>query len=97
MITKDIARLIHNAYVEIEQGELMIIQLKESINEKGEFNIQDRWGDKRGLELHIPTSDSGAKIRRVPIELALNIIEKHIEAQHRELERLKEVCKIQLK
>lgn len=97
MITKDIARLIFNAYTEIEQGGKMIEELKKSINEKGEFEIRDNWGDSRGLELHIPTSQSSAKIRRVPIELALTVIEGHIQAQHKELDRLKEVCKIQLK
>ena len=96
MITKDIARLIHNAYTEIEQGLKMIEELKKSINDKGEFEIKDSWGHARTLELHIPTSSSGASIKRVPFELALNVINQHIEAQHKELDRLKEVCKIQL-
>jgi hypothetical protein len=97
MITKDVARLVYNCYNEIEQADKMISELKNSLNEKGEFEIKDNWGNSRGLELHVPTSMSGATIRRVPFELALTIIEKHVENQHKELERLKEVCKIQLK
>jgi hypothetical protein len=39
---------------------------------------------------------SGAKIKRVPFQLALDVIKHHIEEQKKELERLKEVCRIQL-
>lgn len=97
MITQEIALLIFNCYREINEGNKMIVELKKSLNEKGEFEIRDNWGNTRGLELHLPTSMSGATIRRLPFELALTVIEKHIEAQHTELERLKEVCRIQLK
>lgn len=96
MITKDIARLIHNCYSEIESGEKMIIELQKSINEKGDFEFKDGWGNSRGLELHIPTSTSGHSIKKVPFQLALDVITKHIEAQNIELARLKDVCKIQL-
>lgn len=96
MITKEIAMLIYNAYTEIEQGQKLIEQLRESLNEKGELDIHDGWGNKRGLELHIPTSSSGAKIKRVPPDMALNIIQRHIEDNQKELIRLKEVCRIQL-
>jgi hypothetical protein len=97
MITKEIAKLIFNCYSEIEQAEKMVIELKKAINEKGEFEIRDNWGNTRGLELHLPTSMSGATIKRVPFELALTVIENHVLLQHKELDRLKEVCKIQLK
>jgi hypothetical protein len=97
MITKEIAKMIYLAYIEIEQAEKMVIELKAALNEKGEFEIKDNWGQTRGLELHLPTSMSGATIKRVPFKLALDVIENHVQDQHKELERLKEVCKIQLK
>jgi len=96
MITKDIAGLIWQAYNEIEQAEKMVTELKKALNEKGEFEIKDNWGNTRGLELHLPTSMSGATIKKVPFELALNVIEHHVVTQLKELERLKEVCKMQL-
>ena len=96
MITKEIARSIFNCYTEIEQGQKMIDELKKSLNEKGEFEIVDNWGNKRGLELHLPTSMSGATIKRVPFELALEVIIAHIESERQELLRLKEICKLQL-
>lgn len=96
MITKEIARLIHNCYTEIEQGSLMIEELKKTLNEKGEFEIRDHWGHPKGLELHIPATSGGYSIKKVPFHLALNVIQDHITAQRAELIRLKEVCRIQL-
>lgn len=96
MITKEVASLIFIAYREIEEGTKMIEELKKSINEKGDFEITDNWGNTRGLELHIPTSMSSAKIKRSPFHIALDVIQEHIENQKKELERLKEVCRIQL-
>lgn len=97
MITKEIAVLIFHCYNEIEQAEKMVSELKKALNEKGEFEIKDNWGNTRGLELHLPTGMSGATIKRVPFELALTVIENHVLLQQKELERLKEVCRIQLK
>jgi len=96
MITKEIARLIHNCYTEIESAEKMIEELQKSLNDKGEFELKDNWGNSRGLELHVPTSQSGHSIKRVPMSLALNVIKLHVITQEKELERLKDVCKIQL-
>ena len=96
MITKEIARLVHNCYTEIEEANRMVKELKEALNEKGEYEIRDNWGNARGLELHLPTSMSGATIKRVPFQLALDVITNHITEQEKELERLKGVCKMQL-
>lgn len=96
MITKDIARLIHNAYTEIEQAGKMIEELKKSINDKGEFELKNHWGDSIGLELHIPLKSGGHRLERVPFKLALDVINNHVEEQKKELERLKEVARVQL-
>lgn len=96
MITKDIARLIYNCYAEIDSGNKMIEELKEKLNDKGELELKNNWGDSKGLELHIPSERGGYSIKRVPFHLALDVIQEHIKNQEKELERLKEVCKIQL-
>jgi hypothetical protein len=96
MIQKEIAALIWNCYNEIEQSNKMIEELKKSLNEKGDFEIKDNWGNSRGLELHLPTSMSGASIKRVPFKLALDVIIQHIKDQETELLRLKEICRLQL-
>ena len=96
MITKEVARQIYCCYNEIEQAIKMREELKKALNENGEFKISDNWGNTRGLELHIPTSMSGATIKMVPFKLALEVIKEHIIRQEQELDRLKDVCKIQL-
>ncbi len=96
MITKEIARLIHDCYTEIESGNNMIKCLKEKLNEKGELEIKDNWGRAAGLELHIPSGKGSYSIRKVPFHLALDVIQEHIKNQEKELERLKEICRVQL-
>ncbi|MGB1300372.1 MAG: hypothetical protein ACPG5O_04040 [Pseudoalteromonas tetraodonis] len=96
MITKAIARKIHDCYTEIEEATKMKEELKKALNENGEFEIKDNWGNSRGLELHLPTSMSGATIKRVPFQLALDVINSHVTDQENELVRLKTVCEIQI-
>ena len=97
MITKDIARLIYNCYSEIENGEKMIEELKKAIDENGDFILVDSWGEKkRFLELHIPSKGGGCSIKQLPMQLGIDAILSHIEAQKKELERLKLTCKTQL-
>lgn len=97
MITKEIAALIYNCYQEIDQAGKMVEELKTRLNDKGQFELKDNWGQTKGLELHIPNPSGSYSIKRLPLDVALTVIERHVEAQHKELERLKEVCKIQLK
>lgn len=96
MITKEIARLIYNCYAEIESGEKMIEELNARLNENGEFELKDNWGNSKGLELSIPNTGGSFSIKKVPFHLALDVIVEHIENQKKELIRLKEVCRVQL-
>lgn len=96
MITKEIAVKIYNCYREIEEGGKMIEELKKSINDKGDFELKDQWGNSKGLELRIPSGQTSYSIRTVPFHLALDVIKEHTENQKVELERLKEICRVQL-
>jgi hypothetical protein len=96
MITKDISRMIYNCYSEIENSNKMIEELKSNLNEKGEFEIYDSWGNTAGLELRIPKGGGSYSIHNVPFHLALDVIKEHIANQEKELERLKNVCKVLL-
>lgn len=97
MVTKDIARLIYNCYSEIENGNKMIEELKKRLNDKGELELKDHWGNTAGLELRIPNErGSGWSIHSVPFHLALDVIKDHIANQEKELVRLREVCRVQL-
>lgn len=97
MITKEIAALIFNCYQEIDQAGKMVEELKTRLNDKGQLELKDHWGNVKGLELHIPNPSGSYSIKRLPFDIALTVIERHVESQHKELERLKDVCKIQLK
>lgn len=96
MVTKDIARLIYNCYSEIENGNKMFEELKKKLNDKGELELKDTWGNERGLELRIPNVGGSWSIRQVPFHLALDVIQEHIANQEKELVRLREVCREQL-
>lgn len=97
MITKEVARKIHNCYTEIESGEKMIEELKKAIDENGDFVLVDSWGErKRFLELHVPSKSGGHSIKQLPMTLGIDAIKNHIEKQKNELERLKDVCRVQL-
>jgi hypothetical protein len=97
MITKEIARLIHNCYTEIESGIKMIEELQKAIDSNGDFILVDSWGNrKRFLELHIPSQSGGYSIKQLPMSLGIDAIQNHIKEQKRELERLKDVCRVQL-
>lgn len=97
MVTKDIARLIYNCYQEIENGKGMIEELKGRLNEKGELKLKEEWGrEVRGLELRIPSDGTSWQIRHVPLKIAIDVIQDHIKNQEIELERLKDVVKVQM-
>jgi hypothetical protein len=99
MITKEIAAEIWHCYNEIEQARNMIDHMKKSINDKGELEIKDQWGESRNsLQLHIPTnhSNSSFSVKRVSADVALIVLQEHILKEQKELERLMGVCKIQL-
>jgi len=98
MITKEIAAKIWHCYAEIEQGEKMIQEMKDRLDKDGNLELKDTWGNRRdSLELHIPSNGAGSfSIKRVSADVALVVIQQHIEQQKVELARLKEVCKIQL-
>lgn len=96
MITKDTARLIFNAYVEIEKGQKLLQEVYEALKTRGKLELKDAFGYPRGLELGIPSGHSSTRLFNVPEEIAIDVIERHIAGQHRELERLKEVAKLEL-
>lgn len=96
MITKDIARMIVNCYIEIENSENMILELQSRVDENGRFSLKDNWGNERGLELQIPNTDRSCSVKRVPVHIAYDVLKEHIINQNIELNRLRDVCKVML-
>lgn len=98
MITKEIAAKIWHCYSEIEQGEKMIKEMQDKITPEGDLELKDGWGyGSNCLQLHIPNGTHNSyHIKQVSAEVALIVIQQHIEKQKQELDRMKSVCKIQL-
>lgn len=96
MISKETARKIYNAHFEIEKSELLITEMNETIKKTGETKLLDAFGERRGLELGIPTSDNSRRLLNVPPDVAINVILAHIETQKRLLNELMALAKIEL-
>lgn len=97
MITKQMATLIYNLHSNIENAEGMIKELQDAISKRGEVELKDYWGERCGLELRIPSPNGSSwNIKRIPAELTLEIIEKQIDNDKKELDKLMGICKIQL-
>lgn len=98
MVSKNTARLIFNAYMEIENAEKMLKDIKEHLNENAELELKDSWNNQRTLELHIPLprSSSGYSVRQLPFDVAVTVLKNHIDAMKKELIRLKSVCELEL-
>ncbi len=96
MITKDTARLIFNAYSEIDKGKKLLKDFKDQIKTSGSLELKDAFGYPAEIQMGIPAGPSSQRLFNVPKEIAIDVIERHIEGQKEELKRLKVVAKQEL-
>lgn len=83
MITKDTAMSIALAYREVETAEKLLAEIKETLDRKEAPDIRDVFGRLQdGLQLGVPSGNSGHRLFNVPWSLAKPIIEAHI-ANHK--------------
>lgn len=97
MITKETARRIYNAYSEIESCDKLMKDMKEAIAKTGEPKLLDGFGHRKGLQLGVPSGDSGHRLFQVDPDLAVAIIERHREQQEELLNELRSHAIIELK
>ncbi len=97
MISKETARKIFNCHGEIEKSNGLISAMKEAIKEEGTTDLKDNFGDRRGLQLGIPSGQSGHTLYNVPVEISIKVIEAHIEQKERQLKELMAIATIELK
>lgn len=64
--------------------------------EKGTPNFYDAFGEKRGLQLGVPSGQDSHRIYGVNVELGVKIIEQHIQDNEKRLEELMAIAKIEL-
>ena len=97
MISKETCRQIWSCYDAIEKGHKLISDMKIELERTGDERIIDAFGRKKGLELGVPSGDSGHRIFNVRIDLGIQIIEANIKDNEAELERLNSIAIIELK
>ena len=97
MITKQTATDIALAYREVETAEKLLGEIEEALRRREAPDIHDAFGRHQdGLQLGVPTGQSGNRLFNVPWTLAKPIIEAHI-AEHRAvIAALSEKAKIEL-
>ena len=88
MIRKETCVKIWSCHSEIEKAEKLILDMKESLSKTGEVDLINKWGDRKGLTLGVPSDHSGSRtLYNVPVDLAIKVIDAHVEAQKQLLVR----------
>lgn len=99
MITKETCVKIYNCWEQIENCEKLMKDMAEIVakdKERQEPRLSNAFGDRVGLQLGVPSGDSGHRIFGVSIDLSVKIIEQHVEVQKKRLKELEAIAKIEL-
>jgi hypothetical protein len=99
MITKETCVKIFNCHNEIEKAENLIKEMRDKLSQDKEKTIptfENAFGEKRGLQLGVPSGHSSHWLYNVSFELSIKIIEDHIVANKKRLEELMAIAKIEL-
>jgi hypothetical protein len=96
MISKQTATDIAFAYREIETAEQLLTKISETISRREVPDLRDAFGRQRGLQLGVPTSESGHTLYDVPWNLAKPIIEAHVASKKALLSALTEKARIEI-
>lgn len=94
MISKQTATDIAFAYREIETAEKLLAEIVEALRGRQMPDIRDAFGRQQGgLQLGVPSGESGHRMFNVPWPLAKPIIQAHIAEQRAKIEALNELAK----
>lgn len=98
MITKETCVKIYHCHSEIENGQKLIAEMAKIVKEDKEKNpptLYNAFGEKRGLQLGVP-SGSGHNLYGVSVEMGVRVIEEHIEKNKQRLSELMVIAKLEL-
>jgi hypothetical protein len=96
-ISKDTSMSIALAHREIEAATKLLKEITEAIDRREVPDIRDAFGRQHGgLELGVPSGNSGHRLYNVPWALARPIIEAHISAQKTLIDVLSEKARIEM-
>lgn len=97
MISKETATEIAYAYREIETAENLLAEITESLERHRPPDIRDAFGRRQdGLQLGVPSGETGHRLFNVPWTLARPIIEAHVAAKTALISALNEKARIEL-
>lgn len=91
------AKAIALAYREVEVGESLLAEIRDTISRREAPDIRDAFGRQvRGLELGVPSGNSGHRLFNVDWALAQPIIEAHIAHQKSIIAALSEKARAEI-
>lgn len=100
MISKKTAYLIFEAHNEIEKAKELLQRMVDAVkadeNKKSKLELDGWFGNKEGLQLSVPSSQSSRSLYNVSSEMALRVIEEHIKNNEQRLIELGIISKIEL-
>lgn len=97
MISKETATGIAFAYREIETAQSLLDSIKETIGCNTVPDIRDAFGrSPAGLQLGVPSGNTGHRLFNVPWSLAKPIIETHIAQQRAVITTLTEKARLEM-
>ena len=97
MITSETALEIAYAYREIQAAEKLLAKITESLDRRETPDIRDAFGrHQQGLQLGVPSGESGHTLFNVPWTLAKPVIEAHIANQRTQIQALNEKARAEL-
>ncbi|RWF02952.1 hypothetical protein [Mesorhizobium sp.] len=96
-ISKETATEIAYAYREIETAEKLLAEITESLERHRPPDIRDVFGRRQdGLQLGVPSGETGHRLFNVPWTLARPIIEAHVAEKTALISALNEKARIEL-
>lgn len=100
MITQKTAERIWAAYREIAAGEKLLVDTKE-VRERQHLDefaptLEDAFGDRRHLQLGVPSGEKGHRLFYVSPQLAEPVIRAHIAAKRAELAEANEQARLEI-
>jgi hypothetical protein len=99
-ITKKTCEEIWHCYREIETAEQLLIDVENVTadvrHKHDEPKLKDVFGNRRDLELGLPTGENSKRLFRVPWTIAKYVIEAHVAAKKKELAECQIKAKMEL-
>lgn len=99
MISKETAVKIASTYNELENAQKLINDMAEVLQrdeDKTYPNLYNAFGERKGLQLAVPSGENGHRLFDVSAELSVKVIQDHIANKQARLRELMAVATLEL-